>query len=73
MTPIRRSTARGNRRWPEPARSDELGTSHHERLRACAPASTLDPIDEALDRREHRTHEFGDSIFLERQVSRPTG
>ena len=51
----------------------EPGTSHHELLRAFAPDSTLDLADEELNQREYRTHEFGDSMFLERQVSRSAG
>ena len=46
----------------------EPGTSHHELLRAFAPDSTLDLVDEVLDRSGYRTHEFGDSILLERHV-----
>jgi S-adenosylmethionine:tRNA ribosyltransferase-isomerase len=44
----------------------EPGTSHHELLRAFAPDSTLDAVDAELNRREYRTHEFGDSVFLEK-------
>ena len=56
----------------------EPGTSHHELLRAFAPAATLDLIDDVLNRSGYRTHEFGDSMLLERHVSidrssRPSG
>ena len=44
----------------------ERGTSHYELLRAFVPESTLDNIDAELDRYAYRTHEFGDSMFLER-------
>jgi S-adenosylmethionine:tRNA ribosyltransferase-isomerase len=44
----------------------EPGTSHHELLRAFVPDATLDAIDAELDRYEYRTHEFGDSVLLER-------
>jgi S-adenosylmethionine:tRNA ribosyltransferase-isomerase len=44
----------------------EPGTSHYELLRAFADAETLQRLDEALDERGYRTHEFGDSIFLPR-------
>ena len=48
----------------------ERGTSHHELLRAFVPGSTLDAIDAELDRYGYRTHEFGDSVFLERARER---
>ena len=44
----------------------EPRTSHHELLRAFAAADTLARMDEALDRENFRTHEFGDSILLAR-------
>lgn len=44
----------------------EPGTSHHELLRAFLPDSTLDVVDDVLDRSGYRTHEFGDSMLLER-------
>ena len=37
-----------------------------------APDSTLDLVDDVLNRNGYRTHEFGDSMLLERQRdSRP--
>jgi S-adenosylmethionine:tRNA ribosyltransferase-isomerase len=44
----------------------ERGTSHYELLRAFADDETLGRIDRELNAREYRTHEFGDSVFLER-------
>ena len=43
----------------------EPGTSHHELLRAFADDETLSRMDRELDLRDYRTHEFGDSVFLE--------
>ncbi len=43
----------------------ESGTSHHELLRAFVGEETLSCIDQELDLRDYRTHEFGDSVFLE--------
>jgi len=43
----------------------ESGTSHHELLRAFVNDETLSRIDRELALRDYRTHEFGDSIFLE--------
>jgi S-adenosylmethionine:tRNA ribosyltransferase-isomerase len=50
----------------------ERGTSHHELLRAFVPDSTLDIIDAELDRYAYRTHEFGDSMFLEKASGPPS-
>jgi S-adenosylmethionine:tRNA ribosyltransferase-isomerase len=44
----------------------EPGTSHYQLLRAFADTGTLRRLDQALDERGYRTHEFGDSIFLPR-------
>ncbi len=44
----------------------ERGTSHYELLRAFVDEETLRRIDRQLETRAYRTHEFGDSIFLER-------
>jgi S-adenosylmethionine:tRNA ribosyltransferase-isomerase len=44
----------------------EAGTSHFELLRAFADDQILDVAALALNAREYRTHEFGDSIFLEK-------
>jgi S-adenosylmethionine:tRNA ribosyltransferase-isomerase len=43
----------------------ERGTSHYELLRAFADEAMLTRIDEALEAEGYRTHEFGDSVFLE--------
>jgi S-adenosylmethionine:tRNA ribosyltransferase-isomerase len=48
----------------------ERGTSHYELLRAFVDNQTLGRIDEALNARDYRTHEFGDSVFLERANNR---
>jgi S-adenosylmethionine:tRNA ribosyltransferase-isomerase len=45
----------------------EPGTSHYELLRAFASDATLRRANEALDAGAYRTHEFGDSVFLERE------
>jgi S-adenosylmethionine:tRNA ribosyltransferase-isomerase len=42
------------------------GTSHYELLRAFVDDQTLARIDEELSTRDYRTHEFGDSVFIER-------
>jgi S-adenosylmethionine:tRNA ribosyltransferase-isomerase len=47
----------------------ERGSSHYELLRAFTGDHTLDRIDSALEALAFRTHEFGDSVFLERQRS----
>ncbi len=44
----------------------EPGTSHYELLQAFADASVLRRADAELDAHGYRTHEFGDSIFVER-------
>jgi S-adenosylmethionine:tRNA ribosyltransferase-isomerase len=41
------------------------GTSHHELLRAFVDEETLARADEALNANGYRTHEFGDSMFIE--------
>ncbi|MBI4907542.1 MAG: S-adenosylmethionine:tRNA ribosyltransferase-isomerase [Acidobacteria bacterium] len=46
----------------------EPGTSHHELLRAFVDGETLDRIDRQLGLGEYETHEFGDSVFLERMA-----
>jgi S-adenosylmethionine:tRNA ribosyltransferase-isomerase len=43
----------------------EPGTSHHELMRAFVDEETLIRIDRELDLHDYRTHEFGDSVFLE--------
>jgi S-adenosylmethionine:tRNA ribosyltransferase-isomerase len=48
--------------------SHEPGTSHYELLRAFVDGEMLDLIDRELSLRNYRTHEFGDSVFLERMA-----
>jgi len=48
----------------------EPGTSHYELLRAFAPDTTLTRMDAELDSAAYRTHEFGDSVFIERAGAR---
>jgi len=47
----------------------EAGTSHHELLRAFADGDTLRRADAALEAGGYRTHEFGDSVWLERRAA----
>ncbi|HSN20672.1 MAG TPA: S-adenosylmethionine:tRNA ribosyltransferase-isomerase [Usitatibacter sp.] len=49
----------------------EPGTSHYELLRAFADATTLREADRALEERGYRTHEFGDSVWIERRAQAP--
>ncbi len=44
----------------------EPGTSHYELLRAFIDDATLRRTAEELDARGYRTHEFGDSVLIER-------
>jgi len=44
----------------------EPGTSHHALLAAFVPPATLARVDAALEARGYRTHEFGDSVLIER-------
>jgi S-adenosylmethionine:tRNA ribosyltransferase-isomerase len=46
----------------------EPGTSHYDLLRAFTDAATLAAADAALEAGAFRTHEFGDSVFIERRV-----
>jgi S-adenosylmethionine:tRNA ribosyltransferase-isomerase len=48
----------------------EPDTSHHELLRAFLDEETLARMDWELNLRAYRTHEFGDSVFVER-IERP--
>ena len=48
----------------------EPGTSHYELLRAFATDRTLEHMDEELNSHNYRTHEFGDSVFLENTYRR---
>jgi S-adenosylmethionine:tRNA ribosyltransferase-isomerase len=47
----------------------EPGTSHYELLGAFADESTLRHADHELEERGYRTHEFGDSVLIERRAS----
>jgi S-adenosylmethionine:tRNA ribosyltransferase-isomerase len=47
----------------------EPGTSHYELLRAFAEDAVLDRADRELNTQHYRTHEFGDSVFIERSRS----
>lgn len=47
----------------------ETGTSHHELLGAFTEAVTLSRVDTELADGEYRTHEFGDSVLIERRGS----
>jgi S-adenosylmethionine:tRNA ribosyltransferase-isomerase len=49
----------------------EPGTSHYELLQAFVPTATLSEMDGELNRLEYRTHEFGDSIFVEAAIRVP--
>jgi S-adenosylmethionine:tRNA ribosyltransferase-isomerase len=46
----------------------EPGTSHYQLLRAFADDATLGRADEELRRHGYRTHEFGDSVLVERRA-----
>jgi S-adenosylmethionine:tRNA ribosyltransferase-isomerase len=48
----------------------ESGSSHHELLRAFLGDETLQRVDAALESGGYRTHEFGDSVFIERATAR---
>jgi len=48
----------------------EPDTSHYELLRAFVDDETLSRVDHELNTRDYRTHEFGDSVFLERATTR---
>ena len=48
----------------------EPGESHFELLRAFASDAVLDQTYAALMRHGYRTHEFGDSMLIERQCAR---
>ena len=49
----------------------EPGSSHHGLLHAFAPAPLLQRVDCTLEAHGYRTHEFGDSVLIERQVVHP--
>jgi S-adenosylmethionine:tRNA ribosyltransferase-isomerase len=44
----------------------EPGTSHYQLLRAFADDATLIRADEELEKHGYRTHEFGDSVLIEK-------
>ncbi len=46
----------------------EPGSSHYELLRAFADEATLRRADRELEAGGYRTHEFGDSVLIERRV-----
>lgn len=48
----------------------EPGTSHYDLLHAFADKAALRCADEALNRAAYRTHEFGDSVLIERDSRR---
>ena len=50
----------------------EPGTSHYELLRAFLDDATLRRVTAALDAGGYRTHEFGDSVLIERMVRQAT-
>ncbi|HYD80070.1 MAG TPA: S-adenosylmethionine:tRNA ribosyltransferase-isomerase [Paucimonas sp.] len=45
----------------------EAGTSHYELLRAFTDDAALERVSAALEADGYRTHEFGDSMFIERR------
>jgi S-adenosylmethionine:tRNA ribosyltransferase-isomerase len=48
----------------------EPGSSHHELLRAFVDDAALARIDAALEAGAYRTHEFGDSVLIERMPAK---
>ncbi len=46
----------------------EPGSSHYELLRAFADEATLRRADRELEAGGYRTHEFGDSVLVERRA-----
>ena len=48
----------------------EPGTSHYDLLRAFADDDTLVRANQELEACSYRTHEFGDSVFFEKKISR---
>jgi S-adenosylmethionine:tRNA ribosyltransferase-isomerase len=45
------------------------GESHYELLRAFTDDGVLDHVRAAVEERDYRAHEFGDSLLIERQVA----
>ena len=50
----------------------EPGTSHYELLRAFTDDAALLRADAALEREQYRTHEFGDSVWIEQRIALKT-
>jgi S-adenosylmethionine:tRNA ribosyltransferase-isomerase len=48
----------------------EPGTSHHRLLSAFVDQRTLAKMDQVLQQHAYRTHEFGDSVFVEKSRDR---
>jgi S-adenosylmethionine:tRNA ribosyltransferase-isomerase len=48
----------------------EVGTSHYELLRAFVSDEALSKLTSELDAQKYLTHEFGDSIFIEVELTR---
>jgi S-adenosylmethionine:tRNA ribosyltransferase-isomerase len=48
----------------------EPGTSHHKLLSAFVDGRTLAHMDQVLQQHAYRTHEFGDSVFVEKSKNR---
>lgn len=46
----------------------EPDTSHYQLLRAFTDDATLAAADQALEREAYRTHEFGDSVWIEKRA-----
>lgn len=44
----------------------ERGTSHHDLMLAFVPEGVLARADAELETHAYRTHEFGDSVWIER-------
>src|SRR6266571_349776 len=49
----------------------EPGSSHYELLRAFADEATLRAVTDELNSHGYRTHEFGDSVLIERMTRAP--
>jgi len=49
----------------------EPGSSHYELLRAFADDATLRQVVNELDSYGYKTHEFGDSVLIERTARAP--
>jgi S-adenosylmethionine:tRNA ribosyltransferase-isomerase len=47
----------------------ERGTSHYELLQAFLDIVTLERANKELDERNYLTHEFGDSVLIERSLT----